>query len=201
MNEVLLIRPCKTTVDAATGEVRFTSKGRDRLDRLVRRLSGRGIDRILSGPEDHVALTAHSVARALDVHDLACDDRLVERRLPADGSLAEDVALRLGFEDRSWAPPGGESLDAARDRAIDCLRDARPRQGGVLAVVCAPVLLVQVLHYFDGRAGLEAYHSLTRPDIYRVGFGQDDFSIERLWKGKRRTAWLRPPSEGGEPST
>lgn len=201
MNEIILIRPCKTKVDGDTGSVRFTSKGRGRMDRLVERVRGLGIERILSGPEESVALTAHSLARALDINRLESDDRLCEHRMPSDETMARDAVLTLSFEDEAWSPEGGESLREARGRAIDCLRSVRGEDGSIVAVVCAPVVLVQILRYFDGRAGLDAFHALTRPDIYRVRFGDDDFTIERLWKGKKRTAWLKRPPENDAPST
>ena len=196
MNEIILIRPCKTKVDGDTGSVRFTSKGRGRMDRLVERVRDLEIERIVSGPEESVALTAHSLARALDIDRLEIDGRLREHRMPSDEEMARDAVLKLSFEDEAWAPDGGESLREARSRAIECLRSVRGEDGSVVAVVCAPVLLVQVLRYFDGRAGIDAYHALTRPDVYRVRFGDDDFTIERLWKGTKRTAWLkRPPQD------
>jgi len=134
--------------------VHLNQEGRKQAEALGRKLSGRGIARIVSSPLERAAETAAPIAAALGL-DIETSDALGEIRfgewtgkpipeLDRDPEWRRFCAYRSGTR-----APGGETMLETQLRIVrelDCLRQQSP--DSVIAVVShADTIRAALLHY------------------------------------------------------
>jgi probable phosphoglycerate mutase len=143
----MLLRHGQTALSAekrfsGRGDVALTEHGETQAAAVARRLSGAGIDAIVSSPLRRAQQTAAAVAAEVGV-DVAVDDGFVETDFGAwEGSSLREVAATAPDVVRAWldnpnvAPPGGESMSAT------AIRVAAARERVVAAYPGKTVLVV-----------------------------------------------------------
>jgi probable phosphoglycerate mutase len=98
----------------------LTPHGRGQAERLAKHLAGLGVEHVLTSPLRRARDTAAPIAVACD-RPVDVDERLIEIDYgewegAAFGDL-EPAAITRWRGDGSFAPPGGESLEVAAERA------------------------------------------------------------------------------------
>ena len=76
--------------------------------------------------------------------------------------------LRGAFSDFELSFEGGESSQAATDRAIAAINDALLLETDPIVVVTHGRLLTLILKHFDSKYGFEEWQNLTTPDVFRI---------------------------------
>ncbi|MCP8970786.1 histidine phosphatase family protein [Ectobacillus ponti] len=179
MRTIYLIRHCQASGQEAEAEL--TALGRQQAQQLADFLLAKPIDVILSSPFVRTvqSIAPYANARSAAIHT---DARLEERILCA-GPL-EDWLVRLEqtFQDFHLALPGGESSQAAMDRAASAVAALLQREWQTAAVVTHGNLMALLLRHFDGVSGFEAWRSLSNPDVYEIQMGQSGTSVQRIWR-------------------
>ena len=190
MTQVILVRHCETELSAAkcySGQMEalLTPRGRRQQEQLATRLAGEAIGRIASSDLTRCRTLAEAIAvpRALPV---AYDEALREARfgrwegLTYEEALAGDPEAMAAFNNdpARTAPPDGESLATAGDRALALLmmlvQQHRNREdalliighGGTLRAVLCLLLHIPLERYWTLRLDPA---SLTRLDCYPYG--------------------------------
>lgn len=139
---LLLVRHGETAVNSAgrlqgRADAALTELGRDQAARLAAAVSRWEPSAVVSSPLRRAHETAAAIADAVGMH-LEIDERLVELHYGDwDGrSFAElpDGAFARWRADPGFAPPGGESLGAVRERVVPCLEELLAHPGVVVAV-------------------------------------------------------------------
>ena len=165
----------------------LSDRGREDAARVADRLSDRPVDAVLSSPYVRALETVEPVA---DRHGLDVDvaEGFRERRLtdgPAE-SIGEtfESAIDGVWSDPTFAWPGGESNEDARERGVRALERILERHAGETVVVGTHGnLLTLLLGHYDDRFGFAFWRDeLTTPDVYAARF--DDAAlvdVERRW--------------------
>ncbi len=161
----ILVRHAEATGQAP--DAALTGKGRRQADRLARMLSGAGIDAIYTSPYRRAVETARPVSLASGL-GIVLSDHLTERVLapaPLDDWL---IHLERSFQDRSYALPGGESLEDAWQRAC-CALTGIAAQGHTLPLIVSHGnLIAALLNQADASFGFAQWQAMTTPDVFEV---------------------------------
>lgn len=174
-----LIRHCQTT--GQEPDARLTAEGQRQAEELARRLSGVGIERVVSSPFARAVQSAEPLARRLGL-TIETDPRLRERVL-SDRPLPDwRERLRASFADPDLCLDGGESGRAATARGAAAIADALRHPAGTTALVSHGNLLAQILRHLDDRYGFEEYLALTNPDVFRVEVRAGLSEVRRWWR-------------------
>lgn len=117
--------------------------------------------------------------RALPIQEIG---DLRERRL-ADESIPDfRAALRLTWEDFSFAHAGGESSAEAQQRMVrvfDSLCARHPQEGFVLCTHGNVMALL--LRWFDSSVDFEFWSKLSWPDVYELRLEASGTTFTRRW--------------------
>ena len=153
----------------------LSDRGRADAARIADRLAERPVDAVLSSPYARARETVEPVA---DRHglDVEIEEGFRERRLtdgPAE-SIGEtfESAIDRVWSDPTFAWPGGESNEGARERGVRAIERTLARHRGETVVVGTHGnLLTLLLGHYDDRFGFAFWRDeLTTPDVYETRF-------------------------------
>lgn len=86
------------------------------------------------------------------------------------------------FEDRGFAPEGGESLNDCQKRVVAVLKNIMNQHRGQKIVIGTHgAVMTLMMNYFDAQYDLSFLLQTTKPDIYRMEFENGTLiGVERL---------------------
>lgn len=118
---------------------------------------------------------------------LSCHDELIELKLrgPEVELTLEGVHKEIGnvLANKTHKLSSGESRQEVEDRAIPVFRQLlAENQGKTVLFGTHGMIMTILLDVFGGVCGFEFWKQLTKPDIYKVEFDQDQIvHMERCW--------------------
>jgi broad specificity phosphatase PhoE len=157
----------------------LTELGVAQAQRVARALAVESPVRVITSPLTRARTTAEAIAAAIGV-EVELDHRLVELDYGEwDQRLLTDIpidAWRHWRDTPSFAPPGGESLEAVTARVIDFCRSRLDewRDDLVVAVSHVSPIKAAVCWALDVGPSVTWRMQLGLASITRVGCGQDD---------------------------
>lgn len=157
----------------------LTEKGKADALRVAELLRGEGIRAFYSSPYRRAMLTLADLA-GLSAKEIIPVEALKETVFAGGDRIIPDTELyplvaRM-FAKPDYAMPGGESLTAAKDRAVAALKgilDAHP--GESIAIGTHGMVMALMMGHFDCRYSFEFLMQATKPDVYRLSFHGEVF--------------------------
>lgn len=178
MNQrIYLVRHAQATGQAA--DAPLTSEGIDQAEALAEFLSGVGIGRIVSSPFARALQSIKPLSLRLNM-EITLDERLIEAALSAIDYADWPDKLRGTFSDFELSFEGGESSQAATERAIAAINDALLLETAPIVLVTHGRLLTLILKHFDSTYGFEEWQKLTTPDLFRIVIKENEPQVERM---------------------
>lgn len=174
---VFVIRHCKAT--GQEPDAPLTAQGEEQARELAEQLAPLGIQRIVSSPYRRAVQSVAPLAEQLGL-PVHTDGRLVERMLsgvPLDDWL---TPLQASFDDRDLCLDGGESSNAASERALAALEDILAHGAQTSALVTHGNLMALLLGHFDKRPGFVFWQGLSNPDVYRLDIADGVGNVTRV---------------------
>ena len=138
---------------------------------------------IFSSPSLRARQTVMPLAAcaALPIHEIS---DLREREIGQWTAGDFDDAVRMTFEDPSFAHPGEETNLSTQERGVAAIRRViTEHPHGKLILATHGTLLRLILQHFDQTVDFSYWQSLTAPDIHRLEiFSDGGASIARIWE-------------------
>ena len=180
MNKIIyLVRHGQATGQAA--DAPLTSEGIDQAEALAEFLLGVGIGQIVSSPFARALKSIKPLSIRLNI-EIKLDERLIEAALSTIDYSDWLDKLRGTFSDFELSFEGGESSQAATDRAIAAINDALLLDTDPIVVVTHGRLLTLILKHFDSKYGFEEWQNLTTPDVFRIVIKENESQVDRIWQ-------------------
>ena len=143
-------------------------------------LAQRDVERIVSSPFVRAIESVQPLSARLGI-GVETDPRLVERTLSAVPIPDWRERLRDSFQDLDLTIQGGESSQAAMERARNAVADVLDHPAHRTVVVTHGNLMALMLKTFDGNIGFELWERLTYPDVYSVTVSETHSAVQRMW--------------------
>ncbi|RAP74328.1 histidine phosphatase family protein [Paenibacillus montanisoli] len=178
MKNLYVVRHCKAEGQAP--DAPLTAAGVLQAEKLADFLADKNIDSIIASPFERACRTLAPLAEKLGV-DIMLDERLTERVLLADNHPDWRDMLLNTFDDLDLRYEGGESSNAAMNRAIGVVREALNSKHNNIALVSHGNLISLLLKHFDDRIGFREWESMSNPDVFHLSFVKEMPSIHRIW--------------------
>ncbi|MET0622481.1 MAG: histidine phosphatase family protein [Pyrinomonadaceae bacterium] len=180
MNKIIyLVRHAKATGQAA--DAPLTCEGIDQAEALSEFLLGAGIGQIVSSPFVRALRSIKPLSIRLNI-EIKLDERLIEAALSTIDYSDWLDKLRGTFSDLELSFEGGESSQAATERAIAAINDALLLDTAPTVVVTHGRLLTLMLKHFDSKYGFEEWRNLTTPDVFRIVIKENESQVDRIWQ-------------------
>ncbi len=167
----------------------LTETGQRQALQLARRLSRIAYSELYSSDSGRAHQTARSVAEATG-HDIKFEPRLRERHFGVfEGLTGTEISaihpeayLRFRSRDSDYEVPGGESAQAFRTRALDCLSEIALRHAHQLVVVITHGLVLDLVYRAAHGMALDEPRGfkLVNAGINRIRFENGSWHID-LW--------------------
>jgi 2,3-bisphosphoglycerate-dependent phosphoglycerate mutase len=154
--------------------------------RVCQILEAEKIDLIVSSPFRSAVQTVEPLARLLDL-EIMLNESLKEKVLHGEGMYLDERHFKRfterSFVDQDFSLAGGESLHQARKRSIDLVNYLCVKYGDRKIVASTHGLIIAIiLNYFDKQYDYRFWDTMTRPDIYKIVFRDNNFrEVKRLW--------------------
>lgn len=163
MSRVVLVRPGATDFDDQ-GRMKgclnmpLSECGREQVERIAAELADFEIDEIVSAPCESAIETATRLAKGRSVLGRSVKVRIVECFQNVDhglwhGKLIEEVrrtqpkVYKQGQESPlNLCPPGGETIQQAKDRVVKAIKKVTRRSGGGTIALVIPDPLASIVH-------------------------------------------------------
>jgi 2,3-bisphosphoglycerate-dependent phosphoglycerate mutase len=158
----------------------LTERGRQQAEALRAFLADFDVQRIVSSPFARAVESIGPLSVRLGI-PVETDQQLVERTLSTVPLADWRERLRASFRDLDMVTHGGESSQAAMQRASAVLADILSHPAERTVVVTHGNLMTLMLKTFDDRIGFELWERLTCPDVYAVTVRGAQRTIRRVW--------------------
>jgi 2,3-bisphosphoglycerate-dependent phosphoglycerate mutase len=158
----------------------LTERGKQQAEALCAFLADFDVQRIVSSPFARAVESIRPLSAGLGV-DVKIDQRLVERTLSTVLLADWREQLRVSFQDLDLIIGGGESSQAAMQRARAAVADILGHPAERTVVVTHGNLMTLMLKTFDDSIGFELWERLTYPDVYAVTVRGAQRTIRRVW--------------------
>jgi len=163
MSRVVLVRPGATEFDDQ-GRMKgclnmpLSECGREQVERIAAELADLEIDEIVTAPCESAIETATRLAKGRSVLGRTVKVRIVECFRNVDhglwhGKLIEEVrrtqpkVYKQGQESPlNLCPPGGETIQQAKDRVVKAIKKVTKRSGGGTIALVIPDPLASIVH-------------------------------------------------------
>ena len=163
MSRVVLVRPGATDFDDQ-GRMKgclnmpLSECGRGQVERIAAELADLEIDEIVTAPCESAIETATRLAKGRSVMGRSVKVRIVECFRNVDhglwhGKLIEEVrrtqpkVYKQGQESPlNLCPPGGETIQQAKDRVVKAIKKVTKRSGGGTIALVIPDPLASIVH-------------------------------------------------------
>jgi 2,3-bisphosphoglycerate-dependent phosphoglycerate mutase len=180
LNKILyLVRHSKAAGQAPNAPL--TTEGISQAGALDEFLSSIEVGQIVSSPFARALRSIEPLSNRLGI-EVKLDDRLIEAALSTIDYPDWLDKLRETFIDFALSFEGGESSQAATDRAIAAVNDALKSDADPTIVVTHGRLLTLILKHFDSKYGFEEWRDLTTPDVFRIAINDRYSQVERIWQ-------------------
>jgi 2,3-bisphosphoglycerate-dependent phosphoglycerate mutase len=180
MNQIIyLVRHATATGQAA--DAPLTSEGIDQAEALAESLLGVGIGQIVSSPFARALTSIKPLSIRLNI-EIKLDERLIEAALSTIDYADWLDKIRGTFSDFELSFEGGESSQAATERARAAIDDALLLDTAPIVLVTHGRLLTLMLKHFDSKYGFEEWQNLTTPDVFRIVIKEDESQVDRIWQ-------------------
>ena len=180
MNKIIyLVRHGQATGQAA--DAPLTSEGIAQAEALAEFLLEAQIGQIVSSPFARTLKSIKPLSIRLNI-EIKLDERLIEAALSTIDYSDWLDKLRGTFSDFELSFEGGESSQAATDRAIAAINDALLLDTDPIVVVTHGRLLTLILKRFDSKYGFEEWQNLTTPDVFRIVIKENESQVDRIWQ-------------------
>lgn len=139
---------------------------------------------IYSSPASRALQTISPLGERLGLA-IVVEEDLRERKL-GEGAFEDFLhAVEITWKHPSFAHPGGESSEAAKQRGMLLVQRILERHPAEHVVISTHGnLMALILQGFDPEIDFAFWNSLTMPDVYKVATGQSGNGLlERLWPG------------------
>lgn len=146
------------------------------------------IDVVISSPYNRAILTVQKLAEGIGKEVLIFEN-LKERTFSAGKMRVSDEdlysILEESFADPHFRLPGAESNQTCQKRAVKVLIDLLDvYKGRKLVIGTHGLVMTLMMNYFDMQYNLDFLMNISKPDIYRMEFhNQDLVEVKRLWRG------------------
>jgi len=163
----------------------LSNKGVEDRDRVTRLFEHKNIHTIYSSPYKRAIQTVEGIAqeRKLQIKTI---DSLKERILSNGKLLDFDDAIHQVWSRPNFAFQGGESNDAAKERAITTLQKiilTHPNDNIVIGT--HGNIMVLMMQYFDAQYDYSFWKGLSMPDVYQLTFQHFVLrDVRRVWGEK-----------------
>jgi 2,3-bisphosphoglycerate-dependent phosphoglycerate mutase len=175
----------------------LSDRGQRDAERVADLLQPFPITAIYASPAQRAQQTIAPLAARLHL-TVESAPALAERRLCAGAVDDFDAAVRVTWDDFSFAHPGGETNVAAQRRGLRLIERLIGRHpAGHIVLGTHGNLMALVLRHYDPSLGYAFWKSLTMPDVYRlVPGGTGSAGIERLFMPAKAGARRRREAPG-----
>jgi broad specificity phosphatase PhoE len=163
MSRIVLVRPGATDFDdqgrmKGCLDMPLSVSGREQVERIAAELSDLEIDEFVSAPCESAVETATRLAQGRSVMGRSVKVRVIECFRNVDhglwhGKLIEEVrrtqpkVYKQGQESPlSLCPPGGETIQQAKERVIKAIAKVTKRNGGETIALVIPDPLASIVH-------------------------------------------------------
>ena len=163
----------------------LSEKGWADARKVADRLKPEQIDVFISSNYARALQTIEEAARQQN-QAIITEPRFRERELASwDYPFADfEQGIKQVFDNPSFAYPGGESNEVARERGIAALKDVLDHHRGKKIVIGTHgnIMTIMMNHY-DKQYDFDFWKKTTKPDIYKLSFEVDALvNVERLWE-------------------
>lgn len=158
MSRVVLVRPGATDFDdqgrmKGCLDMPLSESGREQVERIAGELADVSIDEIISAPCESAVETATRLAqgRSVRVRVVECfrnvDHGLWHGKLIEEVRRTQPKVYKQGQESPlSLCPPGGETIQQAKDRVLKAINKITKRSGGETIALVIPDPLASIVH-------------------------------------------------------
>ena len=163
----------------------LTVKGYLDTKRVTNILKDKEIDVVVSSPYIRSILTVEQLAEQIGEEVLVFED-LKERIFSSGNNRVSDKELvpllERSFSDLNFSLEGGESNADCQKRAIKVIKEVLETFRDKKIVIGAHgAVMTLIMGYFDSTYDLEFLHSISKPDIYRMEFNEQELvNVQRL---------------------
>ncbi|MWC27670.1 histidine phosphatase family protein [Paenibacillus sp. MMS18-CY102] len=178
MQHIYVVRHCKAEGQAP--DAPLTAEGVKQAEQLAAFLSGRAIDYVVSSPYERAYRTIAPLAERLGI-EVVLDARLTERVLSGTSHPDWRDRLRRSYEELDLCYDGGESSNAAMNRAVGVVKDVLEGGHQNAVMVSHGNLISLLLKHFDGQVGFKEWELLSNPDVFQLSFEKGAPSMQRIW--------------------
>lgn len=183
---VYMVRHAQSDKSTGTESSRgLSEQGRIDSRKVTARLREEGLAALYSSPYARAADTLAGLAEELG-QDIYLVDDLRETHFNGENRIMTnkelDPILDAMFDDPDYAPPGGESLNACRRRAVGALKEIISRhRGESVAIGTHGLVMTLMISEYAPEYGTEFLFASTTPDIYALRFADEALNgVERL---------------------
>jgi 2,3-bisphosphoglycerate-dependent phosphoglycerate mutase len=158
----------------------LTQRGKQQAEALCAFLADLDVERIVSSPFARAVESIRPLSVRLGI-PVETDQRLVERTLSTMPLADWREQLRMSFQDLDLVIGGGESSQAAMQRASAVLVDILGHPAKRTVVVTHGNLMALMLKTFDDSIGFDLWERLTYPDVCVVKAKGAKSVIQKIW--------------------
>lgn len=164
----------------------LTDNGKQDARKIAEFLKKEGIDVFVSSPYKRAVETIRGLAEQAGKEVKIIED-LRERVFASGDTRISDKELlpllKKSFADPNFFLPGGESNAACQKRAVAELEDLlETYQGSKVVIGTHGAVMALMMGYYDNRYGLDFLLQSSKPDVYRMEFGDHELiGIGRVW--------------------
>lgn len=164
----------------------LTAKGEADTVRITELLREESIGVFYSSPYRRAVLTLAGLAEEAQA-EILVEENLRELAFGPENQVMPDEELyplvRRMFREPEYVPPGGEALQAGRERAAAVLAGILQRHGGQkIAIGTHGLVMTLMIGAYDSWFDLDFLLHTSKPDVYRLDFQDDRLEhVERLW--------------------
>ncbi|MEJ8544055.1 histidine phosphatase family protein [Brevibacillus borstelensis] len=178
MKHFYLVRHCQAEGQAP--DAALTPLGRQQAEALASFFRDIPVQRVIASPYLRARDTAEPLARHFGL-TVETDSRLEERVLSSQSMPDWYERLRDTFSDLALCYAGGESSRTAMDRGFSLVQEALLAPCSHTVLVTHGGLLSLLLKQLDDSYGFAEWEALTNPDVYRLSYQEDKWTIKRVW--------------------
>lgn len=154
--------------------------------KLVERFRDIHVDGIVSSPYTRAIQTVKFIAESKGLSIIEYED-LRERPIKGlDYRISEDELLKAieqSFKDKDYCMTGGETTNAAQERALPVIESLlKEYEGKVIVIGTHGNIMTIIMNYYKDEYGYDFWRSTSIPDVYKLTFSNLELEeVKRFW--------------------
>ena len=173
LTHVYMVRHAESPFSPGQEEIRgLSERGWEDAKRVAERLKPEQIDVFISSNYARALQTIEEAARQQS-QAIIMEPRFRERELASwDYRFADfEQGIKQVFDNQSFAYPGGESNEVARERGIAALKDVLDHhRGKKIGIGTHGNIMTIMMNHYDKQYDFAFWKKTTKPDIYKLSF-------------------------------